>query len=138
MPANTDFDKAAVFARVQKAAMEGIVRGTENVRNEAVRLILSTPKTGKTYFRRGVEHRASAPGEAPASDTGRLVNSITTSYMPEKTAGRVTARTEYAAYLEFGTQTMEPRPFMRPALTNMIDRIEADVEGAISRVLGTK
>jgi HK97 gp10 family phage protein len=127
--------------------MQGVVRFGEEVRNEAISLILNTPKTGRLYWRRGVSktsgtgrsfsggHRASAPGEPPASDTGRLVNSITTSYDFNELSGTVRARTEYAAYLEYGTSRMEPRPFMRPAVANVarqgIEGITAEVRAVL-------
>lgn len=108
----------AVRERVRKAAMRGIIRGTEEIRNEAISLILNTPKTGRVYRHRGVEHQASAPGEAPASDTGDLVNSIETRYDFNKLSGVVVATSKHAPPLEYGTRNMEPRPFMRPALAN--------------------
>src|SRR5262245_7162584 len=105
-----------VAASLRQAVMRAVIRGTEEVRNEAIRLVQSPPKTGRIYTRRGVEHQASAPGEAPATDTGRLVNSITTEYDEQNLSGKVSANTEYAEYLEYGTARMDARPFMRPAL----------------------
>jgi HK97 gp10 family phage protein len=71
------------------------------------------------YKRKSVIHKASAPGEAPANDTGRLAGSIST-YLNSTalesivTAGRGLAK--YATMLEFGTRKIKPRPFMFPAL----------------------
>lgn len=66
-------------------------------------------------------HRASAPGEAPAPDTGTLRRSA----FIERTASgvRVGVAMPYGRALEFGTAaagrfrrtTILPRPFMRPA-----------------------
>ena len=131
-PINT----ASILARVRVAAAQAVVRGTESVRNEALRLILDTPKTGSMYRRRGVEHVASAPGEPPASDTGRLVQSIRTEYEDGGLAGTVVAGVRYAEYLEFGTARMEPRPFMRPALANRRRAIEDDIRASVARALG--
>lgn len=121
----------ATAQRMRRAAMKGIVKGCEGVRNEAIRSIQTGPKTGRIYRRRGIEHQASAPGEAPASDTGRLVNSITTNYEPDKLSGTIQFGTEYAPYLEYGTQKMEPRPFARPALDNQQDNIVAGITDEI-------
>lgn len=132
-----NLNTASVLARVRQAAMRGVVRGTEMVRTEATTLILDTPKTGRIYRRRTVEHQASAPGEPPASDTGRLVASIRTDYDTSELVGRVTASTEYAAALEYGTARMAPRPFMRPALANKRQEIEEIVAAEVARVLGT-
>ena len=130
-----EWNDAEVIAKVRQGVMQGVVRGTEMVRNEALRLIMQTAKTGRLYTMRGVVHRASAPGEAPASDTGRLVNSITTSYDDKKLSGLVAANTEYAPYLEYGTAKMEERPFMRPALANMQDQFLESVAQAITGAL---
>jgi hypothetical protein len=40
-----------------------------------IRVILSQPGSGRTYARRGVVHAASAPGEPPATDTGKYKTS---------------------------------------------------------------
>ena len=104
--------------------MRGVMRATEAVRDEMIRLMLSSPHTGRVYNRR---HQASSPGEPPAPDTGRLIGSITTSYDPVNLTGRVVVGAKYGLYLEFGTKRMQPRPFMRPALANM--------QGEITRVI---
>lgn len=129
------WNDVGVLACVRAGVMRGVVSGTEQVRNEALRLILQTAKTGTLYRMHGVVHRASAPGEPPASDTGRLVNSITTAYDEPKLSGVVSANTEYAPYLEYGTSKMEARPFMRPALANMQEKFVQVVEQAIEVAL---
>ncbi len=67
-------------------------------------------------------HRASAPGDPPAPDTGTLRRSA---FVERTERGvRVGVAMPYAAPLEFGTTragtgrnvTIAPRPFMRPAL----------------------
>lgn len=123
------------MAKLRKGAAEGVIIGTESVREEALRLILRTPKSGRIYRRRGVEHQASAPGEAPASDTGRLVGSITTRYENDNLRGFVQAATRYTRFLEFGTSKMAPRPYMRPALANKIQEVEARIAAKIREVL---
>jgi HK97 gp10 family phage protein len=60
----------------------------------------------------------SIPGEGPAVRTGRLRGSITWR-LGEDFLGLhadVGSAVEYAAYVELGTQNMEARPFLRPAL----------------------
>jgi len=67
---------------------------------------------------RGGFYRASAPGEAPARRLGDLARTIRV--QPRIEPGRVQARVgtelEYAVYLEYGTESMEPRPSLKPAL----------------------
>lgn len=86
------------------------------VRVHAQRSIARGTKSGtvydKTQPRRS--HRASAPGEAPATDTGRLIGSIRANVTG--TSASVIVDTVYAAALEFGTSTIEARPFLIPAL----------------------
>lgn len=96
------------------------------VQNEARQLVLKGPKTGRTYIRRGkIKHRASAPGEAPASDTGTLVRNIVTAAELSRNRVRIIAKTKYAAFLEYGTRKMKPRPFLIKALQNKIEQIKA-------------
>lgn len=92
-------------------------------------MVMDGQKSGRIYRRRGAEHQASAPGEAPASDTGRLVQSGHTEVLTEGqiVRGRVTWSTAYALKLEVGTEKVAPRPFVRPAL--------AATKGAVERAL---
>lgn len=102
-----------------KQLNQGIAASGFVVQNEARRLVLSGPKTGKVYTRRNrIKHRASAPGEAPASDTGTLVRSIITSHDASKFTLIVHAKAKYAMFLEEGTRRMKARPFMTVALQN--------------------
>jgi HK97 gp10 family phage protein len=76
-------------------------------------------KTGRVYRRRTVTHIASAAGQAPANDTGRLVNSFNVSQSADQMVVAIKsggATVDYAVSLEYGTEKMAPRPFMKPAL----------------------
>ena len=96
----------------------------QDVKNECVREISKGSRTGKTYKRRGVEHQASAPGEFPKTDTGRLVGSLAFRMLNALTAiaGSIAGDSivaEYAKSLEFGTRKMAARPFLVPAVEKM-------------------
>lgn len=130
-----EWNGAAVLERVRKAAMRGVIRGTEDVRTEADSLMNESPRSGRVYTRRGVSHKASAPGEPPAPDTGRLRQSLRTEYNRELLMGTAIASTAYAQALEFGTSRIAPRPFMRPALANRKDEIEAGIADEIRNAL---
>ena len=95
------------------------------VRNTAINSIAREPKTGRTYVRGNITHTASAAGEAPATDTGRLVNSIYHDTKKEGTRqiGFVAASVDYAIHLEFGTTNMAARPFLQPALRQNAKKI---------------
>ena len=97
--------------------LKAIVQGTaQNIRTHAIKSILRGTKSGVEYQKYSPrrKHRASAPGEAPASDTGRLAGAIRADI--EGRQAEVVADTEYAAWLEFGTMKIQPRPFMVPAM----------------------
>lgn len=126
-------------AKVCVAAIGVATRGAEAIIEEATSLILESSKTGRVYRRRGTTHQASAPGEAPASDTGRLVQSRRTEVDTRKDGtviGAATWSTAYAAGLEYGNENVEPRPFARPALANKKDEIIRDLQRELLRAAG--
>lgn len=131
-----DWNSPAVIARMQAATMRGVTTAIHIVEDHAVNLIMQGPKSGKVYARRGVQHQASAPGEAPANDTGRLVNSRTVDLFPAEIRARLTFRTAYALPLEVGTAKMEPRPYARRSLAERRGDIIASIAGEIKRELG--
>lgn len=97
------------------------------------RAIQGPPKTGIEYQRgKGKIHRASAPGQAPATDTGILVSSI---YNEDR--GRYTraigSRLDYAYYLEFGTLKISARPSWVPAVERTIPKMLKRVQIAIAK-----
>lgn len=75
---------------------------------------LSEPGRGRLYKRGNITHRASAPGQGPAVDTGRLRQSIAVVKVGDQHY-RIGTNVRYAPLLEFGTRHIAPRPFMRPA-----------------------
>ena len=88
---------------LEKEMQDVLLGGGQLIRTEAIRSIQQGAKTGKT----------SAPGEAPASDTGFLVSNIRVK--AEKDVVQVRSEASYSKFLEYGTSKMLPRPFMFPA-----------------------
>lgn len=82
-------------------------------------------------------HRASSPGSAPATDTGRLVASITHQKVSDGVL--VGSKVVYSKWLEYGTREMGERPFLRPALKKarqeLVKRVQ-NLVGAKSVQLG--
>lgn len=116
------------------------VNGTaQNIRAHAIKSIMRGPKTGETYKKTKPKrtHKASAPGQAPATDTGRLAGSIQADVSGRR--AEVYTNAAYAAPLEFGTTTIEPRPFMVPAMEKerpaFIKRLDAVVEKAARGII---
>lgn len=112
---------------INAAAKEALV----DVRNA----IKGPPKTGNEYPRGAKIHRASAPGEAPASDTGTLVNST---YIEDRgrNSKAIGSRLPYAYILEFGwfpNPKETERPSWRPAVQRIIPKMLERVEIAIAK-----
>jgi hypothetical protein len=120
-------------AALSNSVHAALGRGGVRVANEAQSLVASPPKTGRVYQRGTRAHQASAPGEPPATDTGRLSGSMMVS--SRRTAGgstvEIAATAPYAADLEFGNSRIEERPFMRPAVRNVLDDVVEDVVRAM-------
>lgn len=145
------------LAAVAAAARRGVVAAALAIRNEAQRSIRSGPKTGRLYtmqYRRirgrvvpigprqganlSPSHRASAPGQAPATDTGNLASRIALGDLtkdplrPRAQAG-VAAGAPYAIHLELGAPRARllPRPFLAKALAKLRPQLLARIEAAI-------
>jgi len=137
----------AVYASAQKVSTEAkksILDGNKSGRIDNRRRSGSVIGTAVNFNNgvvaaegsfRGGFHRASAPGEAPASDTGRLVNSINSYAVGNGEAISVAGRgtVKYATMLEFGTSKMAARPFMFPALEKSKAWISARIQDAVRR-----
>jgi HK97 gp10 family phage protein len=96
---------ASMAAEVDRIVRRAALRIEANVKES-----MALPHSGQLYG----GHRASAPGEAPAIDTGALVNSIQTD-MDGPAQAVVSTNVDYAVYQEYGTRLMAPRPFFAPA-----------------------
>lgn len=123
-------------ASMKNAIFKELTLGALTIEKDAKESIQAGGKTGKVYKRKSVTHRASAPGEAPASDTGRLVSSIRVEPDFKNGAVRIKAGSgavKYAAMLEFGTMNMEARPFFQPAFAKNKRKIKNNVNIAIKR-----
>lgn len=101
----------------------------EKARNNILADMRKAPKGGRRYKRGRRFHIASAPGEAPAIDTGFLARSITSEVALNTLI--VTAGTSYASYLEDGTRRMAARPFMENNVRKAI--LQIPLTGVITR-----
>lgn len=86
---------------------------------EAIKQSMNEPKSGIKYS--NLPRRSSAPGESPAIQTGRLADSLEYKIFEERNSiiARVGVNVEkdfkegVATYLEFGTNKMKARPYLR-------------------------
>ena len=120
-----------VRQKVDVRTKEIISKMTFEVRNTAVNKIMREPKTGRVYTRGGISHQASAEGEAPASNTGFLVNNIYQKVDANGLTGTVESRASYSAFLEYGTQRMGARPFMFPSVEEVRVKIKKQFPGSV-------
>ncbi len=109
---------------VNAAALESV--------NDVKKAIQGPPKTGRKYQRGTVVHQASAPGQAPATDTGFLVSSIYNEDRGYLTKA-IGSRLDYAFYLEFGTRKIAARPSWVPAVERAIPKMLKRVNIAIAK-----
>ena len=104
------------------------------LRGEVVKAYQRGPATGITYEKSNPNrtHTASAPGEAPATDTGRLASSV--NYKKDGAmSATVGSEIVYAAMLEFGTSRIAPRPAWVPAVEAIRPKFQRRIEAALAR-----
>lgn len=101
---------------MQKAINDALMATALFGQRYAQKSILKGAKTGYVYKRGKITHRASAPGQPPANDTGFLEAKIIVSPVDEqKHSVEIRSKAPYSVDLEYGTMNMAARPFLRPA-----------------------
>jgi len=123
-----DLRRASADARAR--VDDAVVGSAIELRGDVVKRIQRGPATGRTYVRGQVSHQASAPGESPATDKGRLANSVLFDKVAQMSA-TVGSDLVYAAVLEFGSDRIDPRPAWVPAVELMTPKFVSRVERAL-------
>jgi HK97 gp10 family phage protein len=129
--------KTGVTLKINSVALDNMFRAAEqavndsanNVAKEMKKSILTGSKSGRQYFIKGRRHQSSAPGQPPANSTGQLVRSI--KVKKTNNGQEVTIDAEYAAFLEYGTSRMRPRPFIMPALMKVKKNLLSKLKGLV-------
>lgn len=96
--------------------------------------IAGPPKSGTTYekYNPRRSHTASAPGQYPATDTGRLLGSVRMELPGTgRMVGRVGTAVEYGPYLEFGTSRMAARPWLLPSFERAKQGVERELRAKL-------
>lgn len=129
---------AVASVEAQRQVGKAVLKTAVSLRTDVIKRVQSGPASGRTYELTNPKrtHTASAPGEAPATDQGRLVQSITFNKIGPMTA-TVGSDAVYAAALEFGHnygggRVIEPRPYFTPAIEAMRETYIRDLEAALS------
>ena len=132
-------------ADMEKALERGIVQTANQVRNSAIKSIQNqTVGTYVTRYSQGgkaYQHVAAKDGDAPNTDTGGLVRSISVEHTSGNQVAFVGSGLDYAKYLELGTKKMGAKPWLMPALnvnlknleTNIIKQARAMIEKAAKK-----
>jgi len=123
---------------VRAAAIDGLNAVGLAMLNAAKMKIQRGPASGRVYKKYGPKrtHQASAPGEAPATDTGGLVNSGFHELDERALEVSVGFAKFYAALLEYGTRKMAKRPFLLPTVESWRNRIAGVIKAAIQARMG--
>ena len=118
--------------KINQAVDNGVLATAGQVQREAIVSISARPSQGITYRRGNKTHMASAPGDAPNTDTGNLVRHIAISHVKGSKVAYVYDDTEdgYGAILEL----LKDRPWLRPALEAKKDRLEPNIRQQIAKV----
>lgn len=142
-----DVDLRLLEAEVERAIEQTMAGCAQLIANDAKVAVARGPKTGRIYDTRFVRlpsgaifptekrtpHQASASGEAPATDTGKLVSSIVAA--AKGFTAYVEARSVYGVWLEYGTRYMLPRPFLLPAFESNRERCANLIRGAVASAM---
>lgn len=117
------------LARALPGAVRDVVMESAHDVESVIKRSMAEPKSGALYG----SHRASAPGESPAMDTGTLAASIQVE-PTGATSAAVATNMDYAVHLEYGTVNMAARPAWVPAAEEVrprfIQRLR-DIEGRL-------
>ena len=118
----------ATKKRIHHALFEIGQEGVQHIRD-----LMSEKKSGKIYNIKGLDHQASAPGEAPAILSRKLFRSIDYRVRGYQQVEWFSDLNElYPFYLERGTTKMDPRPFLKkPTLSRRKENINAIVRYAL-------
>lgn len=123
------------FAAAASKEVDKVVQAAGiTVRGDIVKLMHRSNPSGitRTLSKPRRVHTASAPGQPPAVDTGRLVSSV----VYEKAgpaAAEVSSAVLYAAWLEFGTMQIAARPAWVPAVENARPKFLAHINAALAK-----
>ena len=130
------WDSRGTIAAVRRKAAQGVKDATELVEDVSVQKITSGPKTGIVYSRPGgVTHQASAAGEAPANDTGALLDSRLTEFADDGLIATFSYNTAYSRRLELGDEDFPARPYLNSSLEEHRDEVERLISSSIRGAL---
>ena len=114
---------------LDRAVDEAVLAMAFTVQSTAVKSIAQKSNSGRFVSRGKKRHEISAVGEAPNTDTGRLMGSVQVSHVPKAKIALVGTNLDYGAILE----TSLNRPWLVPALNEKIPEFGSRMKEAINR-----
>jgi hypothetical protein len=118
------------FKHIDKRILSMVLAGVYRMREAAqdlatigenqVRLSIAKPGSYKPYHKRGRMRMSSQPGTPPAAEQGgdlepSIYSKVVSKQNQNPAVAEFGAAASFARDLEFGTNKIEPRPFMLPA-----------------------
>lgn len=131
MPVTVVFNNLSAFRQAVVADTQGALESSGTALMDAIKASLHAEKHGAV----GSDgHRASAPGEAPASKSGELEDSLFTQTLPDGSVA-VSSSSDHAVVMEMGSGggTVAARPFMSPAAYSHGDELTKEVAKGVQR-----
>jgi len=128
-----------VLAKIERETERVLDKGSILILNK-IKVLMREPKSGKDYRAKGskgkkstkqFKTRSSAPGQAPAVQTGRLRASLAKS-KPAKLTRHIGTNLKQGFFLEKGTKRgLAKRPFLIPAFKSEQGKIVKMLKGAV-------
>ena len=117
-----------IDGQVERAITDALLKTGDEMKFEFIGE-LNRSKSGRMYG----THRASAPGQSPATDTADLESSIE---VVEETSARIAVQSnsKHAVPLEYGTIHMASRPLWTPVAERMAKQSGQNIATEIGRV----
>jgi HK97 gp10 family phage protein len=129
-------------ASMEDAIFGGVILTANEIRTDAIKSIQNkssgsqvqrSRQGGGTYT-----HTAASEGQAPNTDTGKLVASIAVEPNRSGVYALVGSNLDYAGFLEFGTSKMGARPWLEPALRKNKDNLQRNINAAADALIERK
>lgn len=116
----------------EEAVVDTINDIAMDTQQEAVRGIQRGPASGRTYKRGTITHTASAAGQFPMSDTGRLAANVEFEIATKsKAVAVVGTNIAYGPHLEFGTSKMAARPWLMPSFRKATEGVAKELKAKL-------
>ena len=118
----------ALIAATKAGSDKALASIATNVHRE-IEESISHEGDGRSYFRHGIEHIASSPGNPPATDIGLYKNSWWVEFGIGVAA--VGTSSPVGPWMEYGTRDIAPRPHVRPAVERQEALMTAEFIAAV-------